>query len=382
MSLDQRARDVWAEIRDEVATIEPPTASVIVRRSRRGRVATGLAALAVLALAGVGLAVALQDAPAPTRLQITDDPEPTTVPDAPVWYDARGLHHGDVVEQTPVELLAGEDGHVGVGALALVRSGAVYLDPATGDVWFHPWGGEPRIVGHNSLTRWPLTPAGPGGDPNGDTAAWFDGSELVVYDTAAGHEISRTEQPAAVDVLTGDHYPVGNRFLQVSAERVVWQGIDTSGQYFAESSSQYSYDLRTGRTSVVEIRSDRFFVDVQDQVEISAGPVDPSEPGGDQALVLSGYLHRRYPDLETHARLSPSGNYVLAVEGAERHAAAIVDTRTGELWQVPNDTYPWIAWSYGDIALVDTDGPFLACDAARRTCERLHPDGPFLMPTN
>ena len=27
-------------------------------------------------------------------------------------------------------------------------------------------------------------------------------------------------------------------------------------------------------------------------------------------------------------------------------------------------------------------GPFLACDAARRTCERLHPDRPFLMPTN
>ena len=71
-------------------------------------------------------------------------------------------------------------------------------------------------------------------------------------------------------------------------------------------------------------------------------------------------------------------------EGTEElHAAAIVDSRTGELWQVPRDTYPWIAWSYGDIALVDTDpGPFLACDAAHRTCERLHPDRPFLMPTN
>jgi hypothetical protein len=27
-------------------------------------------------------------------------------------------------------------------------------------------------------------------------------------------------------------------------------------------------------------------------------------------------------------------------------------------------------------------GAFLACDAARRTCERLHAERPFLMPTN
>ena len=87
------------------------------------------------------------------------------------WYDAKGLHRGDVVEQTPVEIEAAGRGHDGdiTGALALVRSGAVYLDPATGDVWFHPWGGEPRIVGHNSA-------AGPGGDPNGNTAAWSEGS--------------------------------------------------------------------------------------------------------------------------------------------------------------------------------------------------------------
>jgi len=87
--------------------------------------------------------------------------------------------------------------------------------------------------------------------------------------------------------------------------------------------------------------------------------------------------------LESHVRLSPSGNYVLAVEGPEeRHAAAIVDTRTGELWRVPRNAYPWIAWSYGDIALVDTEDELLACDAARRVCERVHPERPFLMLTN
>ena len=156
MSLDQRARDAGAEVRDQVATIEPPTAGAIARRSRRGRVATGVAAVAVLALAGAG-------SPSPCR----NDPDAHLAADhrrprarrltvlaggdVPVWYDAKGLHRGDVVEQTPVEIVASRSGTTSVeGALALVRSGAVYLDPATGDVWFHPWGGEPRIVGHNS----------------------------------------------------------------------------------------------------------------------------------------------------------------------------------------------------------------------------------------
>jgi hypothetical protein len=74
MSLDELARDAGAEVRDQAAAIEPPEAGAIARRSRRGRMATGVAAIAVLALAGVGLAVALHDDPEPSRLQITDDP--------------------------------------------------------------------------------------------------------------------------------------------------------------------------------------------------------------------------------------------------------------------------------------------------------------------
>src|SRR5262245_65112219 len=101
----------------------------------------------------------------------------------------------------------------------------------------------PRIVGRNSE-------AGPGGDPNGDTAVWFEGSdalnagpgELVVYDTATGREISRTGQRRGVSETSGDHYPPGNRFLEVSAKRVVW----TSG------SKTYSHDVRTRRTAVIK----------------------------------------------------------------------------------------------------------------------------------
>ena len=138
-----------------------------------------------------------------------------------------------------------------------MRSGAVYLDPATSDVWFHPWGGEPRIVGRGS-------PGGPGGDPNGDTAAWFEGydftgengvlGELVVYDTAAGREISRSSQAQVFGP------PAAPIFLQVSADRVTWRW-----------SALHSHDVRTsggfgGRWCPT--LSGAFAVDVHDGIEV------------------------------------------------------------------------------------------------------------------
>jgi hypothetical protein len=101
-------------------------------------------------------------------------------------------------------------------------------------------------------------------------------------------------------------------------------------------------------------------------------------------LRVLGRAEEPYPELFFHARLSPSGNYVLAVEDTkERHGAVIVNTWTGELWRAPKNVYPWIAWSYGDIAMVDhMEDDLLACDAARRACERLPAERPFLMPTN
>ena len=170
------------------------------RRVRRNRgLLAGAAAAVVAVVLGVTAAVAGQG-------QGSDHLEPIVRPevvdDAPVWYDARGLHRGDVVEETPIKIGQPDTMDTPLtGALALVRSGAVYVDDPVGDVWFHPWGGEPRIVGHDSE-------AGPGGDPNGDIAVWFEGSdadtlpagpgELVVYDTAAGREISRTRQTHGV----------------------------------------------------------------------------------------------------------------------------------------------------------------------------------------
>ena len=364
-------------------TPQPDFGELKRRATRRGRrrVVLVAAATAAVIAGSVAAVTGLEDDP---RTAPVEQPKPV-VGAVPVWYDAKGLHRGDVVEQTPVELVEpaqvvpGTDGGIRPqrGALALVRSGAVYLDPATGDVWFHPWGGEPRIVGQNSGT-------GPGGDPNGDTAAWFEGSpdplnpvpgELVVYDTAAGREISRTLQPH-VDDLCCEHRPSGNGFLQVSAERVVWASVRNT----------YSHDVRTRTTSVVQLD------DVHNQVEV----VENFRDVGALVLRVPGRAEERFPDLEGFGRLSPSGNYVLAVGDVEEypeegHGAVIVDTRTGELWRVPNNTYAWIAWSYGDIALVDhtkneadhtEDVELLACDAARRTCERLPAERPFLMPTN
>ena len=344
-------------------TPQPDFGELKRRATRRGRrrVVLVAAAAAAAVIAGSVAAVTGLDDDRRTAPDPVEQPEPV-VGAVPVWYDAKGLHRGDVVEQTPVELIEperpGPEPDTVIpqkGALALVRSGAVYLDPTTGDVWFHPWGGDPRIVGHDSA-------AGPGGDPNGDTAAWFEGSdpwnvsspggELVVYDTAAGREISRTSEAHGVD-YSCEHRPPGNDFRDVSAERVVWEyGPKT-----------YSHDVRTRITSVVQYSELRL-------------------PGG----------RERYPNLEEDGnRLSPSGNYGLVVERPkEGHGAVIVDTRTGELWQVPGNVYPYLAWSYGDIAMVDHDivalddmgGPLLACDAARRTCERLPVERPFLMPTN
>ena len=308
----------------------PPADDVLRgrRRVRRNRgLVAGAAAAAVAVVLGVTAAVGGQDPAGSDGLEPVERPG-VVVGDVPVWYDARGLHRGDVVEQTPVELVVPEQ-PVGPeevipqrGALALVRSGAVYLDPATGEVWFHPWGGDPRVVGHNSA-------AGPGGDPNGDTAAWFEGSELVVYDPAAGREISRTEQrenlAAGCAGFRGDHYPPGNCFVQVSAERVVW----TDGQV-------YSHDLATRKTSVLKAPKNLLLEDVHDHVEVF------DERGSFSLVVrVPGQAEARYPELESQTRLSPSGSYVLAVEETEtRHAAAIVDTRTGELWRGAQERLP------------------------------------------
>lgn len=353
-----------------------------VRRGRR-RIAVGSVVAAVVAAVIAGSALSATGPDDPRTLPAGPArPAPPTlaegVPEDAVWFDRHGLHRGDVVERTPVDIIVPErpvpQEPGGVfpqkGSLALVRSGALYGDPATKDVWFHPWGGAPRIVGRDSAS-------GPGGDPDGDTAAWFEGAhpstaspgKLVVYDTASGRELSRTEQESgAIDCsgICGDHSPPGNGFLQVAADRVVW--VAPSRDF---GPVVYDFDVRTQRTTQLQDR----VRDVHDGVRLSGEPtLTLTAPGRDDVLLT---------ELEAYARLSPSGRFVLGLEDSPaRHGATVLDTRTGELWRVPNDQYPWIAWSYDDVAMLDVDDGLVACEAARQLCERVPAERPFLMPSN
>ena len=321
-----------------------------VLRRRRRRVAIGASVVAALIAVPMVITIPGNGHREPLPLGQSKP----VIGEGPVWFDAQGLHRGDQVEQTPVKRM---------GALALVRTGAVYQDPATSDVWFQPWGGDPRVVGHG-------VSAGPGGDPEGDTAAWFEGSELVVYDTATGSEISRTPQlPAAANCgeMCAEHYPAGSNFVEVSAEKVIWTG-------YTRREPTITFDVSSQTTTQVTSP----VIDVHGQVAVRY------DWSGSGAIVVSvpGQATARYPALEPRARLSPDGRYVLGVESTKsRHAAAIVDVRSGEVFHVPKNGSPFISWSYGDTALVKTDDQFLACDASQRTCKSLPADGEFLMPT-
>ncbi len=335
---------------------------------RRQGVMIGTVAAAVALVLGVTAAVARHD-----RAQTEPppaDPPGQVVGAVPVWWDALGLHRGDVVEQTPIKILDVPvgDGQVtsAEGALALVRTGAVYLDPHNGDVWFHPWGGEPRIVGRGSE-------AGPGGDPAGDTAAWFEGTTLVVYDTRSGREIHRIDGEVPVSWKGGDHYPPGNYFLEVTAERVVWVAFDDVGIWTR------SLDVAAGTvTELARAGTGRHVVDVAGDVRATSD----SELHG-LALRVAGRAAKDVSAMGSHVRLSPGGDYLLGVEEkAKRHGAVVLDTRSGELWRIPDGGYPWIAWSYGDIAVVDTERSVVACDAGRRTCRTLPAQEPVLLPTS
>ena len=178
-----------------------------------------------------------------------------------------------------------------------------------------------------------------------------------------------------------DHFAPGNDFLQVSAERVVW----SSGH------DVYSHDIRSRTTSVVTAAENLEPLDVHDQIEVFG------EEAGDASNVVlrvPGRADERFPHLSSDVRLSPSGHYLLAVDITDTVAAAvIIDTRTGELWRLPKTVHPHIAWSYGDLAMMEGDAreelhqvqlsdDLRACDTARRTCEPLPAEPVFLLPTN
>ncbi|WP_159083586.1 hypothetical protein [Nocardioides terrigena] len=311
-----------------------------------------------------------------------------------VWYDAEGMHHGGGVERTPVELVA--DDVEGVGSVfALVRHGAVYRDPATDDVWFHPWGGRPRVVGRGSET-------GPGGDPESDVAAWFEGNELVVFDTARGEEISRTTEEAwALEPgFLSEHVRDSNGFVHVSPAEVVWRSENDSGLQ-----GMSRLDVETGTSSVVwdiyDPNEPPMPIDVHDTTRLT-GLYGDNQGGPVSLLIDAAGLDQQRLDndnygVEPAGRLSPDGTFVLAPmssqDSSDSHSAAIVGVRNRIIWKLPlTKSYVWIAWSYDNLAVVKVDregktrSTLLACDAATLEvtleCDRLPHQGRVLLPAS
>lgn len=298
------------------------------------------------------------------------------------------------MERTPVELVA--DHFEGVGSVfALVRHGAVYRDPATDDVWFHPWGGRPRVVGRGSE-------AGPGGDPDSDVAAWFEGNELVVFDTARGVEISRTTEEAwALEPgFLSEHVRDSNGFVHVSPAEVVWRSENDSGLQ-----GMSRLDVEAGTSSVVwdiyDPSEPPMPIDVHNTTRITGLYGD--NQGGPVSLLIdaAGQEQQRLDNdnygVEPMGRLSPDGTFVLAPmssqDSSDSHGAAIVGVRNRIIWKLPlTKSYVWIAWSYDNLAVVKVDredktkSTLLACDAATLgvtlECDRLPHQGRVLLPAS
>lgn len=374
-----------------------PGADQAIAAARRRTVAIAAAAATAAIVVGVaalsfGGRTDSPPDPAPSP-SVTNVPDVVGTSDA-VWYDDAGLHHGDVVEQTAVPLRPSRWGNGAV--LTLVRSGALYHDATRDEIWFHPWGGDARVVGHGSAY-------GPAGDPEGDNAAWFEGSELVVYDTNSSREIARiTTDPVRATVpLEGTGS--GNGFMQVSSDAVVWVAAatddDTSGWPVRR------LDLATRDVTEPEIDS---FFDVHGETLVVGFEnsslltvEDPNrEPPKEPSFPTIGALDART------ARLSPDGRFVLATWRLPKDSlVGISDLDSGETFPIFDDaeagsgvgapTVTEITWAYGSTALLALDPDddrspspregrgwlLLACDAEARACVELPTSGTVVPPS-
>ena len=126
-------------------------------------------------------------------------------------------------------------------------------------MWFQPWKGSVRAIGEGSVR-------GPAGDPDGTTAVWFDGTELVMYDTVAGEELARATPPEPAGGPWEDEYTMpspqaenahGNLIVDVTAEEVTW--LAPAGRYHFDrpsarisltSMESYDLDIHEGRLAI------------------------------------------------------------------------------------------------------------------------------------
>ena len=333
----------------------------------RRRLVTSSAALVTVAVVAV---VMLGQPRGPSGSGRIDQvqPQPVVMPAVPVWYDDDGLHRGTEVYDVPVDPLGGPPR--AAHALALAGNGALFVDPAAGDVWFQPWQGVPRVVGHRSRY-------GPGADPDGTTAAWFEGDELVVYDTARGRRIAR--KAMTEPVTGGSEHLAGNAFRYVDAEEVIW----------AADADVVKFDVASGEVGMLWSPGDSGTV-TQLVRDVHQGWLDWARVSSDGARVtmLSGEPVAAFAEPEMFSVFSPDGRYLLAASRVGGHRAVVGEVPTGDVWfPSADDAYAWLGWSYGNVAMVlqdpgRGDGTLLGCDVEARECTPLVHRGPVLLPTS
>lgn len=358
----------------------PPGAAAAIRTTRRRTAAVGAA---VVTAAVVGVAALTL----PSGDGASTEPAPPPVPQGvdlgeAVWYDADGLHRGRSVTQTAVPL---RPDHRDGPPLTLVRTGALYADPARQEIWFHPWDGEPRVVGTDAAS-------GPSGDPASDVAAWFEGRDLVVYDTAADREVRRISVAPRYGLRNppSEHIAHASPFLEVSPGRVVWLTDQEVGLTADIADGELTTIGAVGPTEPV-------LIDTEDGVELrSAGHADLPDTSALRLLADGGEVE--LTDLEAGSgRLSPDGTHLVAVtERSAEHQVVVVEVASTERSVLPatgqpldSDSVAFVSWSYGSTVLVLTqrldrgepvESAVRACDADSGDCVDLPSSGRVVLP--
>lgn len=386
MNVDQRIRTTLTL---EAGSVSPPELDLTELRVQAGRVrrrhrvtAVSVAAAAVAAAVGIGVVLtphpASDPSPAP-RPDVIRVPTGAPPPGA-VWYDADGLHHGTQVYAVP--------GTAAPISVALVRDGAVYLVPSTLHIRYQPWDGPAHDIGRGAReANWLL---GPGSDPEGSTAAWFDGRDLVMYDTTRGVEVARVAEPGR-PVMPYYENEFGTRFRYVDDRRVVWD---------ARHGGVLMFDRATGRTTTVGRMTPHapapYSVDWRPGLRAWSGQAQGGAAvltRADGTVLFSG-ARGNGP-----VRFSPDGRYLVTLdhpttEGSAASAAepVLVDTGDGSSWRpVTSTSDASVGWGYGHTLMYlqsggtgqfDAPAPLLVYDAQTRHLVAVDHRGEVILPAN
>ena len=211
MSVDQRARHVWAEIRQQVASIERPDAAAIARRSRHNRMVTGASVVAVAALVLGAVALLRVD---------TDEPQPTIFPGlaANGWVAFTQQDRNDdrdvylVTEGGSPLRIAGSDTDATAEVCpAFSPDGARLAYGTMPGSSYRGYDGDAELilvdVGDDGSTSGGSTipidgasaPPCPTWSPDGRWVAFVDGADVVLADTET-EELRRLTDQAATDL--------------------------------------------------------------------------------------------------------------------------------------------------------------------------------------